>query len=76
MFLVNSDRHNCGSTNLSLLILPSFLTRDAYATQIAQYMLWPGVYRSVSSRCSIETAERIEIVFGTVVALGLSYIVL
>jgi len=39
-------------------------------------MLRPGVCLSVTSRCSIETAEPIERIFGTEATLRLSYTVL
>jgi len=43
---------------------------------IARYMLLPGVCLSVTSRFPIETAERIQLVFGTQATIGMSCIVL
>jgi len=62
----------------------SFLTRDAYATHmhstvyaIARCLsVCLSVSLSVTSRFSIETAERIQLVFCTQVTIGMSCIVL
>jgi len=52
----------------------TILPRDALQRICkARYMLWPGVSLSVTCRYCIETAEPIELIFGTESTVGVSY---
>jgi len=62
-----------------LQILPTvafLFTARCYASAVLAMALCLSVCLSVTSRCSIETAERIELVFGTQASFHPSYTVL
>jgi len=56
-----------------LLLAGQVFTAWRYASALYVMALCPSVHLSVTRRYSIETAENIELVFGTEVSVGLSY---
>ena len=61
-FCVSLDRF--GFILSKLVLLDLLFTARCYASAVLAMGLCPSIPLSVTSRCSIETAERIELVFG------------